>query len=712
LKLTAEFISRFLFNYVMRTFNSLFLAFFCLLSVQAQELCGTHKILKERLSDESFRQTFENTRTILQNQLMERRSQGLTRGTIYKIPVVFHVLHNGGEENISKEQIFNALEILNRDYRKQNADTINVVEEFKDIVADIEIEFVLATKAPNGTCFGGITRTQSGLSFSDDGWSQVQAVIDGNDVFNGEWPGNQYLNFFICGEIGFGAAGYTYFPGSIGSSMFNGIWVLHNYVGSIGTSDEGRSRVLTHEIGHWLDLPHTWGYTNDPGLQSNCDSDDDIEDTPNTVGASWCNLSQANCGVLANVENYMDYSYCSRMFTEGQKERMRTALNSFIDGRNNLSTVQNIQQTGADNNFYLCQAKFSQDLLTICLGEQIQFTDASFNKAVSWQWSFEGGVPATSNEQNPLVTYNTSGNYLVKLIVSDGLISDTLVKNNTVTVLNNGFSLPFYEDFESITSLNGSSSWITDNPQQNEAFKLTNTAAYSGNTSVYLNNFFESGNSTDELISSPIDLSVVDTMVTLSFRYAYKKKPGFNNEKLQIYTSIDCGKTWSLRRTLSGLLFTQNESSDNYIPSSDEEWYLTHVTNILESNWTSNFRFKFKFSGQGGNNFFLDDINIYEGPPSTSVFSQNGLNEKNISKFMVYPNPNNGRFKVRLTTEFSEETTVQLVNNLGQIIYNQTFKSVNDANEFDVWNELMNAGIYTVRVIQKESVLQQKLLIK
>ena len=127
---------------------------------------------------------------------------GAQKATIYTIPVVFHVLHFGGVENISDEQILNELFILNRDYRKQNADTANVHPDFQGMPADIEV----------GQCFSGITRTFSPMSFQGaDGGAQVDAIVAGNNVYNGQWAGNKYLNIFICGDIG-GAAGYTYKP--------------------------------------------------------------------------------------------------------------------------------------------------------------------------------------------------------------------------------------------------------------------------------------------------------------------------------------------------------------------------------------------------------------------------------------------------------------------------------------------------------------------
>ena len=120
---------------------------------------------------------------------------GAQKATVYTIPVVFHVLHFNGVENISDEQILNALAILNRDYRKQNADTASVHPDFQGMPADIEIEFKLATIAPNGQCFSGITRTFSPMSYQGaDGGNQVDAIVAGNNVYNGQWPGNKYLN--------------------------------------------------------------------------------------------------------------------------------------------------------------------------------------------------------------------------------------------------------------------------------------------------------------------------------------------------------------------------------------------------------------------------------------------------------------------------------------------------------------------------------------
>ena len=211
------------------------------------EYCHQHVKMAELRNNPDYIKANKESELEFQQKIKEP----VQKGTVYKIPIVFHVLHSEGVENISDEQIYDCVSILNRDFRKQNADTANVHPDFLGMPADVEVEFVLATKAPNGNCFKGITRTNSPMSYQgDDGGSQVGAIIQGNDVYNQSWPGNKYLNVFVCGEIG-GAAGYTTNPSSwSANSMTNGIWVLHNYVGSIGTSSLGTSRTMTHEVGH------------------------------------------------------------------------------------------------------------------------------------------------------------------------------------------------------------------------------------------------------------------------------------------------------------------------------------------------------------------------------------------------------------------------------------------------------------------------------
>jgi hypothetical protein len=253
---------------------------------------------------------------------------------IYIIPIVFHIIHNNGPENISNDQVFNAIEILNRDFRRQNSDIALVVDEFADITADVGIEFRLATKDPQGNCTSGINRIISDLTYQGDD--------DMKDLIY--WPRNKYLNIWVCADAA-GAAGYTNLPANVSASWLaseDGIVIRGDYTGAIGTSNNTRSRTLTHEVGHWINLYHTWGPGNNPGISTNCNQDDNVSDTPNTIGWTSCTIAGSSCNnSVDNVQNYMEYSYCSRMFTIGQANRMRAALTSSVAQRNQLITTNN-----------------------------------------------------------------------------------------------------------------------------------------------------------------------------------------------------------------------------------------------------------------------------------------------------------------------------------------------------------------------------------
>jgi PKD repeat protein len=696
-----------------------FFTFFAAVSATAQldqhniregesiEYCITHKKLNELKQNPAFLQQYlqdqEQLRQI-ENQLAQETDPVRV---VYKIPIVFHVLHNGGIENISNAQILDALAVLNRDYRLQNSDANSVVFDFNASnpnavcePADVEVEFVLATKAPDGTCFSGITRTQSSQSYSGNGGSQVNAIVNGNDVYQGEWPGNDYLNVFVCGDIG-GAAGYTYNPSTWGgSAMDNGIWILHDYVGRIGTGNVGTDRALTHEVGHWLNLDHTWGNTNDPGISC---GDDQVSDTPLTRGVTACLLNENFCGPRANVENYMDYSYCSKMFTTGQKNRMRAALNSTVGGRNNLWTSSNLAATGADGDTYLCAADFYSDRVKICAGGTVQFFDNSYNNVTGWNWTFLGAQTTTSTQQNPIIQYNTPGVYTVTLVASDG--DNTLTKTRTsyITVTGDGEELPFLDGFENYTTLASSGYWEIDNQQNNSTFQIVSTAAHTGSKSVKLPNFGQTGTNVDELIANPVDLSEVTSTanVTLSFRFSYKKRSSTNAEKLYVLFTGNCGETWEIRKTIQGSALSSLVQSTSWTPSLPEHWTTVHMTNITSQYWNENFRYKFRFEGNAGNNLYLDNINIYGSGPSEELVGQEQssvIELENTQEINLFPNPAEGELNISYVVTDNKATTVKIVDLLGKVISEYKINSLAGENQVVMSTQNLASGLYNAQV--------------
>jgi PKD repeat protein len=678
------------------------------------EYCIQHKKQAELMKNPAYVKAKE-----LDDAEFEMLSKkgGSEKATIYKIPVVFHVLHMNGVENISDEQILDALALLNRDYRKQNADTANVHPDFAGMPADIEIEFVLATKAPNGNCFKGITRTYNTISYDgSDGGNQVDAIVAGNDVYQGQWPGNKYMNVFICGEIG-GAAGYTYNPSGWGANqMTNGIWILHDYVGSIGTSSVGTSRTLTHEVGHWLNLSHTWGSNNNPGTAASCSGNgDQVQDTPTCIGVSACVLNSNTCSndnaywgfdIRDNVENYMDYSYCSKMFTEGQRTRMRTALQSTNTGRANLWTTANLNAVGANGVLYLCKAEFTADKTTICNGDEISFSDDSYNVANAWTWSitpssgwsYSNGTSATS--QNPSVVFDTPGLYTVQLTSSDGTLSDSEVKNNFIHVLNTAASLPFWEGFENYSSLSNIQEWDVFSSSANNAWTIESTTGYSGAKCAKLMNFGQGTANVDDLTSSQIDLSTVPSTgsVTLSFRYAYRKVLTANYEYLKVFISGDCGADWIQRKTIQGNQLSTLTSTTSWKPNAQADWVTVHMTNVTSNYFTDKFRVLFRFEGEGGNNIYLDDINLYNGSPSNDLVT--GIAEySSISHLEMFPNPADDELNVSFDLPNTDDLTISMVDLSGKIIQTHLVKAKEGKNLVMMNTQELAAGMYQLRIL-------------
>lgn len=673
------------------------------------EYCIQHKKQAELMKNPAYLQAKQLDDAEFE-MLLKKGNQ--EKATVYKIPVVFHVLHMNGVENISDEQIMDALAILNRDYRKLNADTANVHPDFAGMPADIEVEFVLATKAPNGACFKGITRTYNPISYDgSDGGNQVDAIVAGNDVYQGQWPGNKYMNVFICGEIG-GAAGYTYNPsGFAANQMTNGIWVLHDYVGSIGTSSVGTSRTLTHEVGHWLNLSHTWGSNNNPGTASSCSGNgDQVQDTPTCIGVSACLLNSNTCSndnaywgfdIRDNVENYMDYSYCSKMFTQGQRTRMRTALQATNTGRANLWTTANLNAVGATGVLYLCKADFTADKTTICTGDEITLTDDSYNAVTSWSWSvtpssgwtYTNGTSATS--QNPSLTFTTPGLYSVQLTASDGTVTDSETKTNFIHVLNTGASLPFWEGFENYSNLTNSGVWDVVNSATNNTWALETTTGYSGAKCAKVMNFGQGTSNVDDLISPQIDLSTIPSTgtVTLSFRYAYRKVLTSDYEFLKVFISGDCGTDWIQRKTIQGNQLSSLTSSSSWKPSAQADWVTVHMTNVTATYFTDKFRVLFRFEGEGGNNIYLDDINLYSGSPSNEIVT--GITELSlISHLELYPNPAEDELNLSFDLPNADDLNVSIIDLSGKKIQKHLVKGKEGKNLVMMNTQELAAGVY------------------
>jgi hypothetical protein len=236
------------------------------------------------------------------------------------IPVVVHVVYTNNTQNISDHQIYSQIKVLNEDYNRKNADSINTVLAFRPVAANSNISFVITEKDEFDNPVTGIKRVytahgpfaNSDIHFTESGGSNA-------------WDSQKYLNIWVC-DLADGVFGFGSPPGT--SPDIDGIVIDYKYFGTIGTVEfpYHKGRTATHEIGHWLGLRHLWGDT------GGCTDDDGVEDTPSQSGASLgCDVTRISCGNLNMVQNYMDLSFddCLNLFTNGQKEKMRFNLFEF-----------------------------------------------------------------------------------------------------------------------------------------------------------------------------------------------------------------------------------------------------------------------------------------------------------------------------------------------------------------------------------------------
>lgn len=611
--------------------------------------------------------------------------------TIFKIPVVVHVIHNDGPENISIAQIKNGIEILTRNYRKLNPDTSLIVPFFQPIAADMKIEFELAKIDPNGNCTNGINRIRSGLTTT--GGHNVKDLI--------HWPRDKYLNIYIVRNAA-GLAGHALMPFQADTiAEWDGIVICGDYFGNIGTSNDLKSVVLSHEVGHYLNLYHIWGGNNVPGFYylpcadtGNCAYDDGVFDTPNTIGWQTCNLAGNSCdSVLDNVQNFMDYAYCAKMFTEGQKTRARACLHSPLSQRNNLWTDPNLVATGLSGSANLCIADFTVGRQTYCPGDSVSFLDASYNGATQWSWDFGDG--GTSTLQNPKHVYTSSGLYDVTLTVSNGISTISTTKNDVVNILESAssFYLPYTEGFEWIDSLPETRMvGFVENGQQ---WEVVQGIYATGNQSLRANCENDTLKYKYTIVSPVLDLTgLIDPVI--DFKYAFAQKDSTNEDVMYVKATKNCGLSWSTLNTQLATLPTHSGFvNGNYVPD-PADWRQMSITNIGGAFLTNTFVFKIELISGGGNNFYIDDINVYD---NASI----GIEVQSDLFVRIQPNPTNNYCEI--TGDF-ESAEIRLMNLQGMMVIN---KNILNGEKISVAE--ISAGIYVLEIRDGELVSHKRLIV-
>ena len=406
------------------------------------QVCGTYEgsLEKDIQKYPHFYESLEskNAELKLQNEKALSKMTNLkTENGVKIIPVVVHVIHDLGGENISDASIQGALDVLNANINGQGANFLSKTPDvFAAVRGDAKVEFRLAKIDPLGNPTTGINRVRSTLTDQPDPANGVKALS--------YWNSYQYFNIwtvkkFLPQDDGNTLLGYAQFPNS-GRMSTDGVVLLSSQMVSGGT--------LTHEVGHWLGLRHTWG-------DAVC-GDDGVKDTPPARDPNFgVNLSDfpyhvGNIGIGAGClgdsmnwagemfVNYMDYSSDPdvTMFTIDQNAIMNTTLDGSYDESTGVSGIgfreymwstENVANTGTGDGFKVptCTQEASFVVTTgassLCQGEALIFkgnkTMFGTGNVSSFVWDFGDGT--SDNSGNNLVshTYNSVGSFDATLTV-------------------------------------------------------------------------------------------------------------------------------------------------------------------------------------------------------------------------------------------------------------------------------------------------------
>jgi PKD repeat protein len=720
-----------------RIFTAIFIATLLVLTsagVKAQEKCATWTNMQEEMKENpDLAIQYEQWQKTIDNYIRENKGKP-KNGEKRIIPVVFHIIHEYGNENISREQILSQIDRLNDDFSLTSFDVDSIPAPFRALAADCRIEFRLATKDDLGNCTDGIVRVYSPKSTDATNRNRFKQLS--------YWNSNKYLNIWVVKSIDGGESmnipgqvlGYAQFPYNVfpfGLMSTDGIVLRSDCTGGIGTAAANNriGRTATHEVGHWLGLRHIWG-------DAQC-GNDFVDDTPiaygpnfgvcwkdypyHVTGALNCNRPESDTAGEMFM-NFMDYTndQCMNMFSRGQLEVMDATLNSF---RKNLWSASNLEATGtrdedianakpcaptadfSDNRSNTSQLAYQYAL--ICEGGNITFRDATYGGSnASVAWEFEGGNPATSSSSQVSVSYADAGTYDVKITATAPEGNSTKIRENYVIVSKDAADYaagPFYEDFE---QGGGFEKWISVNADgAANRWEHNPYFGYGGGGCYRMVNFRNTVDERDLLISPSYNIRSVSSPV-LSFKLAYAERGGSPNDQFSIWTSNNCGQNWTLRKSWTGTsLLSAGLYTAEYFPQALNEWqtfYLPLSTVANEDNLR--MRFQFIAGSPSSNNLYIDEINIGSSLTTSDLYAQTGLS--------VYPNPTNGLANVEFHVPKQSNVKVQVYDITGKLIA-QPYQGRLNAGDLQLNIDLsaFPSGLYTIRLdIDGESVFRKLIM--
>ncbi|WP_226388838.1 T9SS-dependent choice-of-anchor J family protein [Penaeicola halotolerans] len=652
----------------------------------------------------------------------DRKFNSQRNETVYQIPVVVHVIHNGEPvgvgPNISEAQVLDGIRILNEDFRRLNADANQTKPEFQSVAGDARIEFVLAKQDPEGLPTNGIIRTRGTQQEYGSGGTRYTALTDLI-----QWPADDYVNIYTA-TLGGNLGGFAQFPisdipGLTDSYIFETsdlVCVDYRLMGSIGSAaNQYEGRVLTHEFGHYFGLRHTWG-------DGDCSADDFVADTPNQgFSTSGCPTNQSSCGSLDQTENYMDYTFgqCQNMFSLGQIERFHAVIQnaprrtSLLTSKGLIEPYQGPNDAGvissANINEFICNPTESPLLRVRNFGDNaITSLTVEFSVAGSLveTITFPVNIDPLAFEDIDFSEFDFSNTVQedVRFVITEvNGVPDANPDNNLLAYISTYAAkvpLTYVADLSSFPA-----GWTVDAPTDNSYTWEFIPVTIDGETeNVFrIENYRVDGlfNKLDYLIMPPLDLTdLVDP--ELLFEVSYAPYPGFS-DGLFVLVSLDCGSFFPLDQVIFGktgnTLATTNPTQQDFIPTSSQQFRF-EVVDLSALAGLDNVRLAFVAQNGRGNNIYVKDFQVNESRQTTTDLTLRNITSPNTISCAVNQ-VNNGILQIENSGDVTV-TTFRVNYSVNGQLLSQTFSGIQfrpgEVRTFNIGLGALSANSYDLDV--------------
>lgn len=350
--------------------------------------------------------------------------------------------------------------------------------------------------------------------------------------------------------------------------------------------------------------------------------------------------------------------------------------------------------------------QFSASGNLICTGQSINFTDATLGNPSAWAWTFAGGTPATSTQQNPAVTYNTAGIYQVTLTSTNANGSDAEIKYGYITVLNPAQGITLSpEGFE--TGVNPAN-W-TENNIANDNLRWEVTADAGGFStsahSLQIDNFNHNGSGARDEIRMPV-LNFSNLLnPKLTFDVAYTTYPGYA-DSLIVMASTDCGATYTRLYAKGGSNLSTAPETQNYFVPQATEWN-TDTVDLTGYVGQSSVLISFQNFAGYGQPLYVDNILIKADTLSSLLAAQILAGEMGI-----FPNPNQGTFSLQVKNIPQGNYQMKLIDASGKTISSEELTIFESIFQKEYTFTSLASGTYFVILANEKGKKMAKMSVK